>query len=422
LEEFDVEIVLLQLFVLVLLARMAAAAFTRIGVPALIGEILVGILVFNLSFSPDAPFIAVEAGGEIWQALKLDQDTSIFETFSELGVIFLLFTVGLETRFSDLKAVGRTASMVAILGVIIPFGLGYTILIADGGGSTEAMFIGAAMVATSVGITARVIRDMNLTHSLESKVIVGAAVIDDILGMIVLAIVAGVAESGGFNLVDIAIVSAEAVLFVLGIIFIGTKVLPRSRHIKDRRACEVEPSSHFSPLALALIVCFGLSALAAYINLAAIIGAFLAGMLFAEFKDIWPCEEHFEPINEFLVPFFFLFVGFSVDLSSFGDVWVLAAIITVAAVASKFIGCGLGAWPLGKKEATIIGIGMVPRGEVGIIVAAIGERLGVVSPGVFAVVVFMSLATTLIAPPLLAYAFKKKLGGVETHKHPDTSL
>ena len=161
---------------------------------------------------------------------------------------------------------------------------------------------------------------------------------------------------------------------------------------------------------LAIIVCLGLSFFANYVGLAAIIGAFLAGMAFAEFKDKWPCEEDFHPINELLVPFFFLFVGISVNIASFGDVLLIAVLVTLLAVATKFIGCGLGARSLGGKSATIIGVGMVPRGEVGIIVASIGLSMAVISHSMFSVVVFMSMATTIVAPFLLTWAFRRKYG------------
>ncbi len=158
------------------------------------------------------------------------------------------------------------------------------------------------------------------------------------------------------------------------------------------------------------MLCFGLSFLASYVGLAAIIGAFLAGMAFAEFRDRWPVEDKFEPINEFLVPFFFLFVGISVGLSSFSGVILIALIVTLLAIVTKIIGCGLGSIKLGGRSATIVGVGMVPRGEVGIIVASVGLSMAVISDNMFSIVIFMSMATTLVAPPLLTWAFKRKFG------------
>jgi Kef-type K+ transport system membrane component KefB len=166
----------------------------------------------------------------------------------------------------------------------------------------------------------------------------------------------------------------------------------------------------FAPLPLAIIICLGLAFAADYFGLAAIIGAFLAGMVFAEFKDRWPCEDDFHPINQLLVPFFFLYVGMSVDLSSFGDVLFIAVVITVLAIITKYIGCGIGSLKLGRESANIVGVGMIPRGEVGIIIATIGFGMAAVSQNMFSVVVFMSMATTILAPFLLMWAFKRKYG------------
>lgn len=386
---------MVQLFILVLLARVAAFLCEAIKLPTLIGEILVGMVIGNTI---------------LFDLLYLGTDIEVFSIFAELGVIFLLFAIGLETPFTELKKVGGTAAMVAILGVVFPFAFGYLLIVSFGHPEVEALFIGAAMVATSVGITARVIKDLGKTHTIESRVIIGAAVIDDILGMVVLAVVSGVASGGALDLVDIVIVAALAVLFVVAVVFVGTGLLPRARDKARGTKTGMRIArlhSGTSSLALALIVCFGLSALASYVGLAAIIGAFLAGMVFAEFRDIMPVAERFEPINEFLVPFFFLFIGISVDLGSLLDVAVLALVVTGLAIATKFVGCGLGAYRLGAKSAAVIGVGMSPRGEVGLIVASVGLSIGSISAGMFSVVVAMSLLTTLIAPPLLTYTFKK---------------
>jgi Kef-type K+ transport system membrane component KefB len=414
-----IETVLLQILVLFALAKVGGLICERLGVSSVIGEILAGVVVANTV---------------IFQWLSLDLDLSLFEIFSELGVIFLLFAVGLETPFSELRKVGKTATLVAVLGVIIPFFAGLTIILGLGHGQTEALFIGAAMVATSVGITARVIKDMDLTRSIESRVIIGAAVIDDVLGMIVLAIVVGIAAGGSNSIIDIVLVSATGVAFVLLVIFFGSIVLPSARKrvngrkdnapVDDSTVCVKKRKVTISPLPLAIIVCLGLSFAASYTGLAAIIGAFLAGMAFAEFKDKWPCDEDFRPINAFLVPFFFLFVGMSVNLASFGEVLILAIIVTLLAVVTKYIGCGLGSLKLGRGSANIIGVGMVPRGEVGIIVATIGLNMSVVSQGMFSVVVFMSMATTIVAPFLLTWAFRRKYGSCPNgeERSPEHSL
>lgn len=387
-----------QLFVLILFAKIAAIVFEMIRLPPVIGEIIVGIIIGNTF---------------LFDFLELGTNIEVLSVLAELGVIFLLFSIGLETPFSELKKVGGTAILVAVLGVVFPFIFGYLLIAYSGYPQIEALFIGAAMTATSVGITARVIKDMNLMNSIESKVIIGAAVIDDILGLVVLAMVSGIASGGALDIVNTVIVAALAVLFVVAVVFVGSGMLPKFRKRTPDFKTLPSPLSlrrKISPLAVALIVCFGLSAMASYVGLAAIVGAFLAGMVFAEFKDIFNVEEQFGAINEFLVPFFFLYIGISVDLSTFGGIAVLALIISFVAIATKFIGCGIGAYRLGAKSAAIVGIGMAPRGEVGLIIASVGLSIGSISNDMFSVVVFMSLLTTLVAPPLLTYAFGRKTG------------
>jgi Kef-type K+ transport system membrane component KefB len=395
-----IELILFQLFVLILFAKIAAIFFEFIHLPPVIGEIIAGIVIGNTF---------------LFDFLQLATNIEVLSVLAELGVIFLLFAIGLETPFSELRKVGGNAILVAVLGVIFPFIFGYLLIVYSGHPQIEALFIGAAMTATSVGITARVIKDMNLMSSIESKVIIGAAVIDDVIGLVVLAMVSGIASGGALDIVDTVIVAALAVLFVVAVVFVGSGLLPRVR----RYAPEFKTAPQLvglrrkiSPLAVALIVCFGLSAMASYVGLAAIVGAFLAGMIFAEFKDLFQVGEQFEAINEFLVPFFFLYIGISVNLSTFGGVAILALLITFVAIATKFVGCAVGAYRLGAKSATIVGVGMVPRGEVGLIIASVGLSIGSISGDMFSVVVFMSLLTTLVAPPLLTYAFRSKMGRI----------
>jgi Kef-type K+ transport system membrane component KefB len=393
-----IELILLQLFILILFAKIAAIIFEFIHLPPVIGEIIAGIIIGNTF---------------LFDFLQLATNIEVLSVLAELGIIFLLFAIGLETPFSELRKVGGTVVLVAVLGVIFPFIFGYILIAYSGFPQIEALFIGAAMTATSVGITARVIKDMNLMNSIESKVIIGAAVIDDILGLVVLAVISGIASGGALDILDTVIVAALAVLFVVAVVFVGGGLLPRIRKRSPEFKTLPQPVGlrrKISPLAVALIVCFGLSALASYVGLAAIVGAFLAGMVFAEFKDLFPVGEQFEAINEFLVPFFFLYIGISVDLSTFGGVAILTLLITFIAIATKFIGCGLGAYRLGAKSAAIVGVGMAPRGEVGLIIASVGLTMGSISSDMFSVVVFMSLLTTLVAPPLLTHAFRWKMG------------
>lgn len=398
-----VELILVQLFFLILLAQVAAYVCKKIKVPPVVGEILVGIIIANLFIS----------GYSLFTILDLSNPNSIpvFNVFSELGVIFLLFAVGLVTPFHELRQVGRTAGLVAVLGVILPFFSGLALMFLFGRTTLEALLIGAAMVATSVGITARVLKDLGVMESIEGRVIIGAAVIDDVLGLIVLAMISGIAQGGTLNLADIAVVAALAVAFVLVVIYISA-LLPKVRTSSPVMSAlkKRKPRKAWSPLPLALLVCFGLSALASYLNLAAIVGAFLAGMLFAEFRDVWPCEEKFGPINELFVPFFFLFIGIQVNLGEFANTAIIVLMLAVilVAIVTKFVGCGLGARKLGARSAAVVGVGMIPRGEVGIIVASIGLTSGVIGNDLFTVVVAMSLVTTLLAPWLITVAFNRK--------------
>ena len=398
-----VELILVQLFFLILLAQVAAYVCKKIKVPPVVGEILMGIIIANLFIS----------GYSLFTILDLSNPNSIpvFNVFSELGVIFLLFAVGLVTPFHELRQVGRTAGLVAVLGVILPFFSGLALMFLFGRTTLEALFIGAAMVATSVGITARVLKDLGVMESIEGRVIIGAAVIDDVLGLIVLAMISGIAQGGTLNLADIAVVAALAVAFVLVVIYISA-LLPKVRTSSPVMSAlkKRKPRKAWSPLPLALLVCFGLSALASYLNLAAIVGAFLAGMLFAEFRDVWPAEEKFGPINELFVPFFFLFIGIQVKLGEFANTAIIVLMLAVILVAiiTKFVGCGLGARKLGARSAAVVGVGMIPRGEVGIIVASIGLTSGVIGNDLFTVVVAMSLVTTLLAPWLITFAFNRK--------------
>jgi len=425
--EFDFLKILLMLLVVFATAKGVSFIFNRIGIPGLVGEILVGVVFASVMIGDST--IAVKLGIFEMTPDGRSDDTVInhvLEVFSELGVMFLLFSVGLETRVKDLLSVGKAAFLVAGLGVVIPFVFGYAFIeISQGGNMYHALFMGAAMVATSVGITARVIKDMRLTDAKESRIIIGAAVIDDILGMIVLAIVSGMANSGEIDITNIIIITLSAFAFVIGTMLFAFFVVPRIKAwVQSYNDKKFEKDKDFIPIKfnmmiLAIALCFAFALLAETLGLAAIIGAFLAGMIFADYAVIWGMEEKVEAINSLLVSFFFVNVGLKVDMSGIDTnlVITLAAVI-VLAVLGKYIGCSIGAKlgdkSLGKASTNIIGIGMVPRGEVGIIVASIGLRIAeesgvdVFTPELYTVVVLMSVITTIISPPLLSAAFRKR--------------
>jgi Kef-type K+ transport system membrane component KefB len=376
------EKMLLTLFVMFVAAKLAAEIFERLKMPAVAGEILAGVII----------------GPSVFALIAPDELTS---ALSEIGVIFLLFLVGLETKPADIFRVGARATLVAVLGVIVPFAFGYLIMLAWGEGKIEAIFAGAAMVATSVGITARVLGQMGLLSLQTSRIILGAAVIDDILGLLILAVVSSLAK-GDVNYMQIGTTAVMAIGFTLLIIFVGARAVNRVRaRVQNLRV------GH-SQLIFGLSLCLGLALVATYIGVAAIIGAFLAGMAMAETAEGTDMPHQVEAVTEFLLPFFLINIGMQLNLDAFlnRSTILLAVVVTLLAVLSKLIGCGAAAWTLGKKRAMQIGMGMVPRGEVGIVVAQIGLSLNAVDQAIYGVVLFMAVATTVIAPPFLVRLFK----------------
>jgi Kef-type K+ transport system membrane component KefB len=412
--------VILALAVIFILAKVSSRIFAKLGVPGLIGEIILGILIVSIPIGDYSLFewIASEFDPSPGSSTTVHE---IVEIFSELGVIFLLFTVGLETKVTDLTSVGKAALLVAVMGVIVPFIVGYLFVTITGGNMYTSMFMGAAMVATSVGITARVIKDMKLMDAKESRIIIGAAVIDDILGMIVLAIVSGMAKTGEVDVVNILVVSLTAIFFVLAVLFVAGKIIPIIYDkIQTQRAERLLKDPNYIPpgfnmFVVAIATCLVFAYVADIAGLAMIIGAFLAGMLFAEHAWEWKLEEKFESISALFVSFFFVYVGMNVDIQVFIDDPALlgtALILIVLACLTKFVGCGLGAKiaepHMEMSSVSIIGTGMMPRGEVGIIVALLGLGMDILSNDMYGIIVLMCIATTIIAPPILSVLFKKK--------------
>jgi Kef-type K+ transport system membrane component KefB len=363
-------------------AKLMDELFERLRLPGIVGQILAGVVVGPSVLGWMAP-------NEFLTAL------------ADLGVMFLLFQVGLELKSSELMKVGGVATAVAVLGVALPFGLGFALLAWWGAPRLEAIFVGAAMVATSVGITAQVLAAKGLLHARASRIILAAAVIDDVLGLLILVLVSSLAK-GRVNIADLALTALLAGGFTLIVARWGTRamqsVVPRLN--QSARGGEAQ-------FGMAMILLFALSLLAVYAGVAAIIGAFLAGMALGESVD-QRVHDLTRGVTELLVPFFLAGIGLHVSLTALADrsTLLLAGAVVLAAVVSKFIGCGLGAIGLGRADAARVGVGMIPRGEVGMVVAQIGQSLGVIAAPVYAVVVLMSVATTLVAPPLLALAFR----------------
>ncbi len=363
-------------------AKLLAEIFERLGQPGIVGEIVAGILI----------------GPQVLGWISPSQITTLL---AELGVMFLLFRVGLEVKSSELLKVGGTALITAMAGVALPFVMGWSIAAAWGLPKLESIFIGAAMVATSVGITAQVLAAKGLLQERASRIILAAAVIDDVLGLLVLALVSGMAR-GSVNLLDIGLTAAIALGFTIFVAKWGTRTMQQVVPRVERRLNLVE-----GQFALAMALLFGLSLLAVYAGVAAIVGAFLAGMALSETVDR-RVHSLTNGVTELLVPFFLAGIGLHFSLSAFANTStiMLALVIFAAAVFSKFAGCGLGAARLGRGDAVRVGVGMVPRGEVGMVVAQIGLGMGVMDESVYGTVVFMAVATTLVAPPLLKWAYR----------------
>jgi len=369
-------------------AKLMAEIFERLRQPAIVGEILAGFLV--------GPAV-----------LGWIQPNALLHALAELGALFLLFRVGLEVKSSQLLRVGGLALLVATLGVAFPFVAGVGIGWAWGMPAIERYFIATAMVATSIGITAQVLAARGLLSHKASRIILAAAVIDDGLGIIVLAIVSSLAK-GGVNYVELGLTALLAIGFTVLVATWGsptmTLIVPRMD-----RFLRIEESE----FTIAMVLLFALALLATNSGVAAIIGAFLAGMALADSAS-HRVHDLTQGVAQLLTPFFLAGVGMRLALAPFQNaptIWLMVVIV-LAAIASKLIGGALGAISLGRKDALRVGVGMIPRGEVGLIVAQIGFTLSVISKDTYGIVVFMSLATTLVAPPLLAAAFR----GVDTQE------
>jgi Kef-type K+ transport system membrane component KefB len=392
--------VLLGLVVILAAAKLGGEIFERIGQPAVLGELLFGIILGNLALvGIDAfEFLSTELGIEI---------------LAQLGVMVLLFEVGLESNVREMLSVGLSSLLVAVLGVVAPFFLGWGVSawLMPEEELLVHMFIGATLCATSVGITARVLTDLGKLQTRESKIVLGAAVIDDVLGLVILAVVQGiiVAANTGEALEARAIgwIGFKALAFVVGAILIGTWLSPKMFRLASRLRIR-----HML-LTVALVFLFTLAYLADVFGLATIVGAFAAGLILDElhYKDFIDRGEHHledavRPIAVFLVPIFFVWIGTQVDISVFGRTEILgfAALLTVAAIVGKMI-CAAGVAERGL-DRTSVALGMVPRGEVGLIFASIGAGLvlhghRVINDSVFGAVVIMVIVTTLITPPAL---------------------
>jgi Kef-type K+ transport system membrane component KefB len=404
----DILPILLALVIILVGARLGGSLFEAIKLPAVLGELSVGIVIGNLSLAGFTGFESLER-------------QPMLDLLAQIGVLFLLFEVGLESNVASMLKVGLSSLLVAMLGVIAPMMLGWWTSHLFFPAHNELMhwFVGATLCATSVGITARVLTDLQRIGSPEGRIIIGAAVIDDVLGLIVLAVVSGIIEAANrgqaFEAATALVILGKAVAFLVGAVIVGGWLSKRA----FRAATFLRGKGIL--LSLALAFCFLLAWIAGAMGLAPIVGAFSAGLVLDEvhYKELREREPHrhdimelMHPLATFLVPVFFVLMGMRVDLSVFGNVSVLgfAAVLTVAAIAGKQA-CSLGVLG-GGIDRFAIGLGMIPRGEVGLIFAGIGSTLSiagerVIDDAAFSAVVIMVALTTMLTPPLLVWRLRR---------------
>jgi Kef-type K+ transport system membrane component KefB len=441
---------------LILVAALAGRhGARRLEQPSVLGELVMGVLLGNLLYWLGFDLIAVlregtaimdmarlALDGQSWDAAAAQvmgaergaaflemlrgsaggeylQVAQAVDIFSRYGVIFLLFHVGLDTCVAELKRVGGDSTRVAVIGVIAPFLVGYVAAwaFAPGTSHVQYLFLGATLGATSIGITARVMQDLGRQHSGEAHVILGAAVIDDVLGLVVLAIVSGIAVTGAVQLADILRTTLLAGLFIGTVLLMGPHLI-RALIRLLRHLDEIEAKMFVS-----FVFVMALAWAANLVGLATIVGAFAAGLLLMDSQfEYWECEgcrtyqikELFAPLEAILVPIFFVLMGLQVKLESFLhlEVVALAVALSGAAVVGKLVSA------LGVQDRRLnrlaVGVGMMPRGEVGLVFASIGRSLDVVSAETFSAIVLMVIVTTLSTPPLLKWVLTRRAAATVT--------
>jgi Kef-type K+ transport system membrane component KefB len=374
--------ILLSMFCLVLSAQILGWFMSRLGQPRVIGQVLAGVLV--------GPSL-----------LGLVHVNVTLQVLAEFGAIFLMFAVGLENRLRDLLAVGKEAVIVAILGIALPMLGGYAFGFFHDLSQIQSIFIGTTMVATSVGITAQVLNDLGVINTKYARIILGAAVIDDILGLAILGVVSGMASGKEISAIGVATTLGISLGFVFVVLLVG---VPLINYIQSHLSAK-KVSGGFG---LIISLSLGFAALSGVVGLAPIIGAFLIGMVLAEVSDNYDFHDKVHALESFLAPVFFAMVGVQLPLALLADSEVLwnGTVLTIIAILGKWLG-GLAIAPQqGMVIANKVGIGMVPRGEVGLIVVGIGVTTNLIGDKLFAEVVVMIIATTILAPIVLRLLIK----------------
>lgn len=422
--------VLLTLVVIYFASKAGGELCARIGLPAVLGElvggVVIGVSALKLVIFPEGglsgeesliiQFLETTANLEPSSAEKVfDTVSEVISVLSELGVIILLFEIGLESDLKELIKVGPSASVVAVSGVVVPFALGtfgldyffHLPLI-------PSIFAGAALTATSIGITAKVLAELGQLSSKEGQIIIGAAVLDDILGIIVLAVVASLAKTGQVQVSQIVYLIISAGAFLIGAILIGRLISPWLIGLVNQM------KTRGDILITGLIFAFTLAYIANVIQLEGILGAFAAGLILAETEKRKELEKQIIPVADVFVPIFFVCVGAKTDLSvlnpavpSNREGLIIASFLVVVAIIGKVV-AGFTIWGQPDVNKLAIGVGMIPRGEVGLVFAGVGSASGALSPSTDAAIIVMVIVTTFVAPPLLKVVFKEPVPATET--------
>jgi Kef-type K+ transport system membrane component KefB len=415
--------VLLSLVVIYLASKLGGEICARINLPPVLGElvggVLVGVSALHLLVFPEGGFSADNS--LIMSFLKLTaglspegliptfrESSEVIEILSEIGVVILLFEIGLESDLKELLRVGPQATVVAVVGVVTPFALGTLgLLYLFNVPIVPAIFAGAALTATSIGITAKVLAEIQRLTSREGQIIIGAAVLDDVLGIIVLAVVASLARDGQVQISNVIFLIVSAGVFLVGAIWVGRLLNPLFVSLVD------ELQTRGKLLIAALIFAFILSYIATVIQLEAILGAFAAGLVLAETDKRKELEEQVIPIADMLVPVFFVVVGARTDVSVLNpfvpenrEGLIMSGFLILIAIVGKVV-TGFTVFGQPDINRLAIGVGMVPRGEVGLVFAAVGSASGVLSKPLEAAIIVMVILTTFLAPPLLRVVFSK---------------
>lgn len=413
--------VLLSIVVIYLASKVGGELLSRFGLPPVLGElvggVVVGISVLHLLVFPEGgaesssslimTFLQTTAGlaPDAADAVFTAQ-SEVISVLSELGVIILLFEIGLESNIKDLIAVGTQAAVVAVVGVVVPFTAGTVgLMTLFGIPAIPAIFAGAALTATSIGITSKVLSELGRLNSKEGQIILGAAVIDDVLGIIVLAVVASLAKEGSVDVSKVIYLIISASSFLLGAIFLGnifSKTFVAIASSLKTRGGLVIP---------AFIFAFVMAYFAAAIQLEAILGSFAAGLVLDETDERVELQKQVIPIADMLVPIFFVTVGAKTDLGvlnpaipSNREGLVMAIFLIVVAILGKLV-TGLSVFGQPQINRLAIGVGMIPRGEVGLVFLGIGSSIGILSKPLEAAIIMMVILTTFLAPPLLRFVF-----------------